>query len=307
MRQALTNRSVALAAGLFLAVCLTAWAGAESEAPQEADLLGILDPDMRVAVDPNTVAAVVAEVDPNEVIVTTVAAAVVSDPNNDLLLSTSPTTHVQRQLWAERISTTETVESQSKSELERLIQQLSSIEIQPRPVTSEAAVVEAVPESDPNTAAAGAEPAKEAETENLPKVPDSLVSAATLEQFKEAAQQADQLLNPLELAEVLFNGECLKEAAACYREALKRLDEKADDHGEDRAWICLQLGNCLKTDDPQAAMEYYQTVIVEFPTSPWVPLAKTKSELIRWHVADQPETLISASKKQMNDKGASSQ
>lgn len=296
MSQLLTNRNVALAAGLFLAACLTAEAAAVTGAPEA---LGVLKPDLPVTADPNAAAAVS---DPNKVIVTTAAAAA-SDPNNDLLLTARPTTNVQRQLWAARISTSETSESQSKSELEQLIQQLSSMEIQPRPVNPEPAVVEAVSENDPNTAAAGAEPVEEATPEIFSKEPDGLVSAATLEQFKEAAQKADQLLNPLELAEVLFSGECLKEAAACYREALKRLDGTPDGRGEDRAWICLQLGNCLKTDEPQAAMEYYQMVVVEFPTSPWAHLAKTKSELISWQVKDQPETLISAAKKQMNDKG----
>ena len=305
MKQSRKNRIPALgvcfAAGLLFAFGPVRSGSAQTES-SEFDLLGVLVQDLRVETDPNQTAAMDPPpvVQPEDIVVERAAGAIVPDRNNDLLLANSPTTAVQRQLWKERIGGFGEAQSRtSRNELEDLMQQLRAIEIKPRvPVLAPPVETAPVAESEPNIVAAEPEPAPQ--PRESAAAGEGLIGATTLEQFKALSETADRLRNPLELAEILFAAGCLQEAAACYREALTRVHGQEDDPFGDKAWICLQLGNCLSVRDPQTALEYYQEVIVEFSSSPWASLAKTKSDVINWQLKDQPEMLILASKQDIN-------
>jgi tetratricopeptide (TPR) repeat protein len=229
---------------------------------------------------------------------------VVSDPNNDLLFVKTPSTTIQRELWKTRVGFSEEPDaSQAGNELDQIIQQINAIEIaSPVRAVEPEDTIEPVPPVEPNEIVAHQEPSpfqpgKPAES----KATAGSVSEQTLERFKVLCQTPNQLANPLELADIFFESGCLTEAGICYQEVLNRLNAGQTDLFEDKAWILLQLGICLRKENPQAALENYETVISEFPYSPWAALAKAKSDLIRWYLKDQPEMLIVESKSKMNE------
>ncbi len=227
------------------------------------------------------------------------------DPNsqvvqeNDLLIATIPTTLPMRQLWQARISASQEPKASSKKEqLQKLIEQINAIEFGPQPATPEpAVVVQTVPKTEPNELVSAAEPVSAppaASAEN--KLPDGFISEKTLLLFNSRIKSSEGLENPLEMADILFSSGRLKEAAVCYQQAMDRPAADASDVFGNKAWALLQLGNCLRKDNPQAALEKYKAVIVECPGSIWEDLAKAKSQMVEWYLQDQPAALIENSK-----------
>jgi tetratricopeptide (TPR) repeat protein len=226
---------------------------------------------------------------------------VLQDPNtpsvrkHDSYITQNPMSPQVRQLWKSRITAaSDTNAGSSQQELQRLIEQLGAMELKPRVPTPAAQAVELTLETKPN------EPVLEAGPAALPnefegKLSDGTISKQTLEALSRQLQQPELLKDPLQAADILFNSGCLKEAAICYREAIKRLGTEGVDPLENKAWILLQLGNCLQPENPQAALEQYGLVIVECSDSLWAELAKAKSDLIQWQLNNQPRTLLKGS------------
>jgi len=286
-----------------LLVCLTA-IGIAQPINSGAVLMGFLESDLGVTLvdlqDPNdTVDAEPVQTGPDT---TNVQNTVTEDdtvvpvyPENTPVMPKARRDEIERDLWWSSISVAQEDKAvQSQNELEQLIQQINRIEIDGQ----------MAPEGPEITADPATEVMPE---ENIPPVQtpqvaesvkadrassDGSVSEQTLELFKNASQRPGQLENPFKLAEILFRSGCLKEAAVCYREALNRIDAENPDVFQDKPWILLQLGNCLRSDDPQAAQESYQAVMTEYPDSVWAPMAKAKNELVDWYLQNQPQTLI---------------
>lgn len=281
--------------GLFFAVCLTLSPFAESKS-LEKDLFGVLENDVTADMNYGEPNAVMDDIIQGSTGV--VADDVQSDniaSKDSWLIAKSPTTPLQRQLWEANVSASKGSEmSRYKDDLEKIIQQISAIEIKaPAADSARRTAAETVSEAEPNDMATDPQPVQEPEAAKDGKqTANGAVSAPTLQRFKDLAQNPDALTDPLALAEVLFKSGCLQEAAVCYRAALNRKDSEEVDLFEDKAWIYLQLGNCLKDTDPQGAVENYQAVIVEFPYSAWTPLAKVKSDLITWTLENEPHILI---------------
>lgn len=211
------------------------------------------------------------------------------------LIAKSPTTHLGRQLWQARIDAPEDKSSsQHKNKLQQMIRQIRSVEFKPQePTTKTFIVVEPVPKAEPNEISTDTEMLRESGPGKIEhKPPYEKVTDETLQIFKSLSQHPEQLHNPLELAEILFNSHCLPEAAKCYRQALDRTTAGKTGQVPNGDWLLFQTGNCLRNDDPPAAMRMYQQVLAEYPDSPWADLAKTKSELIDWYLKDTPYTLI---------------
>lgn len=294
----------ALGAGLLAVLWLSPWVLAEATTP-ENNLLVILEEDVVAKRDfePLPAPVDVARADDTDPAIPEYSRPIVSDPNNDLLLVKTPTTAIQRALWKARVGfPRESDVSQAGNELDQIIQQLNAIEIaSPVRAVEPEDTTEPVPTIEPNEIIAPQEPLQFQSVKPVESNATSgSVSEQTLERFKVLCQTPDQLANPLELADIFFNSGCLTEAGICYQEVLNRLDAGQTNLFEDKAWILLQLGICLQKENPQAALEHYETVIAEFPYSPWASLAKAKSDLIRWYLKDQPEKLIVESKSQMN-------
>jgi len=226
-------------------------------------------------------------------------AASAQDPNaagarrNDLLIASMPTTPAARQLWQARISLSQNeAPSSDKAALQRVIQQINAIQFSPSPAAEPKVEAAAAVKAEPNEIAPAVNPAPTVDkAEN--KLPDGFVSEQTVQLFNGRSEPA-ALENPLQMAEILFSSGRLKEAAVCYRQALDRFDAQTPDPLEDKAWVLLQLGNCLQKDDPQTALESYKRLLAECPGSMWVELAKAQSQRVQWYLQDQPKTLVKA-------------
>ena len=226
---------------------------------------------------------------------------------NDLLIAKSPIADISRKLWQDRISHLKNTDSDTiKYDIETLINQVRSIEFEPQNQTLEPIVTleparkdKPAEKAQPNETqpVTTTQILKSVKTERI--IPENIsqyiqVKKQTLQIFKDLSQNPEQLQNPLELADILFNSHCLAEAAKCYRQALNRI--AADDSS--KAWLLFQLGNCLQNDDPQAATQTYKQLTQECSDSSWADLANAKAQLIDWYQKNKPDTLISKPKLQ---------
>lgn len=137
---------------------------------------------------------------------------------------------------------------------------------------------------DPNA------PFEEEEIAAEPK--NGLISLDIYEKIQVLSEKPETAKNPFMLAEILYKGQCLDEASIFYKEAIKRneVDKTINEH--DRAWILLQIGNCLRKNSRDEAMGYYRKLIKEYPDSEWTYLAKTQEKLLAWHEAFTPQELV---------------
>ena len=222
-------------------------------------------------------------------------AAKVDIKTSHLLLAKNPTTDLSRQLWQTRISASkDTKSSLSKNELQQIIKQVESVEFKPQEQAPKTLiVVEPIRQTEPNEISSDTEMLQETPPNKIKrKLPDERVTDQTLQILRTLSQQPDQLHDPFELAEILFSSNCLKEAAKCYQQALDSITAGQIGRFTDKEWILFQIGNCLRNTDRQAAMQMYRQLIIEYPDSPWVDLAKAKSKLIDWYLTDKPDALI---------------
>ena len=222
-------------------------------------------------------------------------AAKVDVKTSNLFLAENPTTDISRQLWQAGISTYKNKKpSPSKNELQQIIRQIKSIEFKPQEQNPEPLiVVEPIRKTEPNEISSDTEtPQKPRPGKIKRKPPDNRVTDQTLQIVKTLSQHPEQLHAPFELAEILFNSNCLEEAAKCYKQALNRMTTTETNRFTDKEWILFQIGNCLRNTDPPAAMQMYRRLINEYPDSPWADLAKAKSKLIDWYLKDKPDAMI---------------
>jgi tetratricopeptide (TPR) repeat protein len=222
-------------------------------------------------------------------------AAKVDKKPSHLLIAKSPTTDISRQLWRARITNLKDGKtSKSKDELRQIIRRVNSVEFKPQDRISKLLiVVEPTQKAEPNAISSDTGMPQEQKLNKIKcKLPDGQIIDQTLQTFKSLSQHPDQLHNPFELAEILFNSHCLREAAKCYQESLKRMTTNETNQLADKAWVLFQIGNCLRNIDRPAAMKMYQQLIVEYPNSPWTNLAKARSKLIDWYQQDKPWELV---------------
>jgi len=122
--------------------------------------------------------------------------------------------------------------------------------------------------------------------------PSEKMTDRTMQLIASALQSPGQLNNALELAEVLFLSGRLTEAATVYKEALNVLDPNDSNFSEDKAWILLQVGNCLRNEDAQTATKFYEQLTREHPDSLWADFAEIWNQLARWHLEYRPDVLV---------------
>jgi len=224
-----------------------------------------------------------------------------------------PNTRLGHLLWRDRISNpVDKGSDKSRSELEKIIEQIQSVEIKPRREKPEPIIViEPEQQVEPNETIPGKQDIKEfqaEETEAEQKILDeserqdeNLVreepeNMQSLQILGELLEHPEQLNSPLKLAEILYRSGHLKEAAKCYQEALYRMATDDAAQKQHRAWILFQIGNCLRNDDQQAAIEMYRQLITEYPNSPWSESARVEDKLLNWIIKDDPKALIDAKK-----------
>lgn len=227
-------------------------------------------------------------------------------PQDNFIIAPNPKTLLTRQLWKQRITFVEDAnDQQSKNELRRIIEQIRSVEFDPHKETLEPALLaelvsaaesgETLPDDETKSDAQGTSGGfsdAEKDMQSAGPLPHRTITDQTLQMLEDVAQYPERLSNPFELAEVLFLSGHLKQALACYQEALKRRQPQDARSANDRAWILFQIANCLRDIDRPSAMETYRQLIAEYPDSPWTELAKAQDKLVDWFDKDKPLSLI---------------
>lgn len=186
------------------------------------------------------------------------------------------------------------IDTKSRDQLKRIIEQIRSVEFKPQEQAPEPVIVpEKAPAIEPNETVPDVPAQKEkAKQQAKPKQPYEPITDETLQMLINLAQDPEKLDNPFELGEILFVSGKVKEASTFYSEALKRKDPNDVSVSWDRAWILFQTGNCLRNEDLPAAAKMYQQLLTEYPNSPWADLATAQSNLIAWYLKDEPEKLM---------------
>jgi tetratricopeptide (TPR) repeat protein len=108
--------------------------------------------------------------------------------------------------------------------------------------------------------------------------------------LKMLVDDPENIVNPLDVAESLFNTGNLKDAAKFYRLALQR--SSTDKQVPDRPWILLQLANCIRHENPDRAYHIYQELISEYSGSYLVSTAKVQQLIISWFKEKKPITVL---------------
>ncbi|NQV34736.1 MAG: tetratricopeptide repeat protein, partial [Phycisphaeraceae bacterium] len=132
----------------------------------------------------------------------------------------------------------------------------------------------------------------------MPDSPNNVpMSAATLtkettEALRLLTQSLEKLPKPDLLGQILFRSKAWSEAGLCYEESLKRLNAISVAPSEDKAWLLLQIGNCLQRSEPEEAVVIFKQLINDYPNSLWSELVRVKGQCITDELRDKPKMLI---------------
>lgn len=106
--------------------------------------------------------------------------------------------------------------------------------------------------------------------------------------------------NPYELAEILYRGGHLRQAAVCYKQTLKT--GLFENQPETKSWVLFQLGNCFKESQPDEAIKIYARLLTEHPDSTWAKAAKHYNELLNLQLQEKPYEMIKEQAKDLQEK-----
>ena len=176
-------------------------------------------------------------------------------------------------------------DNKQKIELQKIIEQINSIELKPTEKKPQSNIV-----IDPKEITTPDEISVDIKEEEHTK-PQLIQKTKTDEisqKLRMFSKNSEKPENPLNLAEILFLGGYMKEAAVFYQQALEQIKANDPKSSRDRVWILLQIGNCLKTEDAKTATKMYRQLITEYPDSTWTNLAKAQSKLIGWYQTNKP-------------------
>ncbi len=201
---------------------------------------------------------------------------------------------VTQQLWRSRVSAPEQADdAQAQITLDDLVRRIRSVKFQAKEQELPAAATFVIPE--PVTNRVEASPTRERALGQTtppvlatPATPEGSLPTEATEALKRVLADPNRADDPQELAELLYLTGKFAEAAILYQKALDLTTGKEPAAREDRAWILLQLGNCLRDTDPARAKEAYAKLIAEHADCPWVEIAKAHSQLITWYEQVQP-------------------
>lgn len=94
--------------------------------------------------------------------------------------------------------------------------------------------------------------------------------------------------DPMALADSLFLGGHLAEAATLY----ERMLAEADASDGDRAWCIFQAANCKRVSDPNGALGLYERLLVQHPDCLWAEAAKARRTIVQWRQKARPMALL---------------
>jgi tetratricopeptide (TPR) repeat protein len=216
--------------------------------------------------------------------------------DNDAQNNTAITNEdIRTSLWQTNISPVEEQKQQvQKDELKSLIEQLNSIELSLPDQSNEVYEVNTIPASEePEITAPKVDSSKQTiQNNNNSNTGFESITEQTILKLKKLSEKPEEVDNPYEIGNTLYLSNNVGEAAAFYKEALRR--KKPDDmsSADDRAWLLFQTGNSLRTIDMIAAADYYAKLLTEYPNSPWADIARVQSGIISWYTKDKPDELL---------------
>lgn len=182
------------------------------------------------------------------------------------------------------ISSFQNTEMSKKELLQRSIDRLKALEL-PKP---KQIVSEIKPVQETMLRPVSPQPAPEISTKQQGlQEPETFKKELLL---KMLADNPENIVNPLDVAESLFNTGNLKDAAKFYQLALQR--SRTDKQNPDQPWIVLQLANCIRHENPDRAYNIYQELISEYSDSYLVPTARAQQLIISWFKEKKPITVL---------------
>lgn len=96
----------------------------------------------------------------------------------------------------------------------------------------------------------------------------------------EQIRQIEQPIDPMGVADVLFQAGYLEQAERFYRMAAERVDSPAE---VDWQWAVFQRANCLRFTQPQQARQLYEELLKKTPGSRWGPACKAAIDMLRYY------------------------
>ncbi|MCK5173524.1 MAG: hypothetical protein KAR47_09035, partial [Planctomycetes bacterium] len=109
-------------------------------------------------------------------------------------------------------------------------------------------------------------------------------------QIAKLLKEPDSIVNPLAVAETLFNKGSYSDAAIFFEIALDRMEATKED--TNRAWALYQLANSLRVSDKTEAYKIYHKLLAEYPTSYWTNPARVQQQVIAWYAEYEPEKIL---------------
>ena len=202
---------------------------------------------------------------------------------------------IQKSLWQANITPAKEKQAQQqKDELQSLIDQINSMELLlPSENVRPSDNIEVESQPEPQKTTSQNENTKPVEkSSNTNSAAYELITNQTIQKLKKMAEKPEEIDNPYEIGNTLYLSNCVGQAAAFYKEALRR--NKPDDmsSSDERAWLLFQTANSLRSADMSAAAGVYKKLITEFPGSPWADIARVQSSVITWYVKDKPDELL---------------
>jgi tetratricopeptide (TPR) repeat protein len=209
---------------------------------------------------------------------------------------------LMRRLWRNRLAAPKPDnELQGRAALAELIRKVRWVQREIESPIIPAAPSEPANVNPPAQVPAEPQPAAEPTIPAAAPVPVSVEEAmpsGTMEALRPLLADPNQASDPAEIAELLFLSGRPQEAAILYRKALEVATRSGPAAKEDRAWLLLQLGNCLRETDPTQAQAMYAALAAEYPNCPWAELARAQSQFLTWSQTARPQQWISPAKGQ---------
>lgn len=193
-----------------------------------------------------------------------------------------PANPARRELWSETITLEPKREkTPSQSELQRTIARLRSVRFD--------SPAEREPRTEPEPQQP--EPEEPQVAQARPGTSQRQISDQTLGQLAKLADEDAQIEQPLKIAELLYRDGHKQLAGRYYEIALAQSETMTV---QDRAWALFQLGNCLREQSPEKAIQAYKQLVSEHPRTTWARAAAARIEVLEFHQQNQPEMTASS-------------
>jgi len=175
----------------------------------------------------------------------------------------------------------------AKAQLQEVMDRIQTLK-SPKPKPLTAADTHPVQPAQPTDAIQQPEP--EMSKPGKKQTPKTPATDNTQRALDALINNPQNVLDPLAVAEALFQQGNLKGAAKFYNLALKQMAEKTEN--PNRPWAMFQAANCIRHDDPTGAYQLYQQLISEYPASDWTAAAHSHQQVITWYQQSRPEKIL---------------